>query len=252
MLQSEEELPVTDSVLPSLIAIDETSRLIKESKSFVSVTAERLSADREQLRVEEANLRDSRAIASGLRERLQQIRNANARKQAQTPSQVAREVLSQQKQRNKVLEREFENLRGSLNTFIDETLAPMLAAEDLGGPTVGDALEVSDATLNAGYTAHGKPKKQKEKESTENDDGQQRIDKFIRRKKDGSNPTNKREAAATEVHELLDSLLEAGTSYVILERDSAIPRFLVRAKVAQYHPRDARRLRLIDFGRSLA
>ncbi|KAJ5537410.1 hypothetical protein N7513_010596 [Penicillium frequentans] len=252
LLQSEEELPVTDSVLPSLIAIDETSRLIKESKGFVSVTAERLSADREQLRVEEANLRDSRAIASGLRERLQRIRNANARKQEQTPSQVAQEVLSQQKQRNKVLEREFENLRGSLNTFIDETLAPMLAAEDLGGPTVGDALEVSDATLNAGYTAHGKPKKPKEKETTENDDGQQRIDKFVRRKKDGSNPTNKREAAATEVHDLLDSLLEAGTSYVILERDSAIPRFLVRAKVAQYHPRDARRLRLIDFGRSLA
>ncbi|KAJ5525471.1 hypothetical protein N7494_012121 [Penicillium frequentans] len=252
LLQSEEELPVTDSVLPSLIAIDETSRLIKESKGFVSVTAEKLSADREQLRVEEANLRDSRAIASGLRERLQRIRNANARKQEQTPSQVAQEVLSQQKQRNKVLEREFENLRGSLNTFIDETLAPMLAAEDLGGPTVGDALEVSDATLNAGYTAHGKPKKPKEKETTENDDGQQRIDKFVRRKKDGSNPTNKREAAATEVHDLLDSLLEAGTSYVILERDSAIPRFLVRAKVAQYHPRDARRLRLIDFGRSLA
>ncbi|KAJ5785175.1 uncharacterized protein N7503_010387 [Penicillium pulvis] len=252
LLQSEEELPVTDSVLPSLIAIDETSRLIKESKGFVSVTAERLSADREQLRVEEANLRDSQAIASGLRERLQRIRNANARKQEQTPSQVAQEVLSQQKQRNKVLEREFENLRGSLNTFIDETLAPMLAAENLGGPTVGDALEVSDATLNAGYTAHGKPKKQKENETTEIDDGQQRIDKFVRRKKDGSNPTNKREAAATEVHDLLASLLEAGTSYVILERDSAIPRFLVRAKVAQYHPRDARRLRLIDFGRSLA
>lgn len=252
MLQTEQELPVTDSVLPSLIAIDETSRLIKDSKDFVSVTAGKLSADREQLRVEEANLRDSRAIASGLRERLQRIRNANARKQEQTPSQVAHEVLSQQKKKNKTLEREFESLRGSLNTFIDETLAPMLAAEDLGGPTVGDALKVSDTTLNAGYTAHGKPKKLKEKNSTEHDDGQQRIDKFVRRKDDGSNPMNKREAAAIEVHELLDSLLEAGTSYVTLERDSATPRFLVRAKVAQYHPRDARRLRLIDFGRSLA
>lgn len=216
------------------------------------MTAGKLSADREQLRVEEANLRDSRAIASGLRERLQRIRNANARKQEQTPSQVAHEVLSQQKKKNKTLEREFESLRGSLNTFIDETLAPMLAAEDLGGPTVGDALKVSDTTLNAGYTAHGKPKKLKEKNSTEHDDGQQRIDKFVRRKDDGSNPMNKREAAAIEVHELLDSLLEAGTSYVTLERDSATPRFLVRAKVAQYHPRDARRLRLIDFGRSLA
>ncbi|KAJ5650577.1 uncharacterized protein N7484_004300 [Penicillium longicatenatum] len=251
LLQAEEDLPVTDSVLPSLIAIEETSRLIKESKGFVSVTAERLSADREQLRVEEANLRDSRAIANGLGERLQRIRNANARKQEQTPSQVAQEVLSQQKTRSKVLEREFESLRSSLNTFIDETLAPMLAAENLGGPTVGDALEVSDTTLNAGYTAHGKPKKQKEKELADNGGGQQMIDKFVRRTNDGSNLANKREAAATEMHELLDSLLEAGTSYVTLERDSAIPRFLVRAKVAQFHPRDARRLRLIDFGRSL-
>ncbi|KAJ5646810.1 hypothetical protein N7490_003182 [Penicillium lividum] len=249
LLQTEEELPVTDSALPSLIATEETSRLIKDSKVSVFVTAQKLSEDREQLRIEQANLRDSRAISNGLRERLQRIRSANDRKQEQTPSQVAQEVLREQKKKNKALERESESLTGSLNSFIDQTLAPMLAAEDLGGPTVGDALEVSDATLNAGYTAHGKPKKQKE--STEND-GQQRIDKFVQRNNDGSKPTNKREAAATEVHELLDALLEAGTSYVALERDSAISRFLVRVKVAQFHPRDARRLRLIDFGRSLA
>ncbi|KAJ5759369.1 hypothetical protein N7520_006525 [Penicillium odoratum] len=249
LLQTEEELPVTDSALPSLMATEETSRLIKDSKVSVFVTAQKLSEDREQLRIEEANLRDSRAISKGLRERLQRIRSANDRKQEQTPSQVAQEVLREQKKKNKELERESESLTDSLNSFIDETLAPMLAAEDLGGPTVGDALEVSDATLNAGYTAHGKPKKQKV--STEND-GQQRIDKFVRRNNDGSKPTKKREAAAAEVHELLDALLEAGTSYVVLERDSAISRFLVRAKVAQFHPRDARRLRLIDFGRSLA
>ncbi|KAJ5923320.1 hypothetical protein N7454_008565 [Penicillium verhagenii] len=251
LLQTKEELPVPESVLPSLIALEETSRLVIEHKVSVSATAEKLSADREQLRVEEANLRDSRLIASGLRERLQEIRRANARKQEQTPSQVAQEVLNQQRKKNKALERDSEQLQNSLNRFIDKTLAPMLAAEDLGGPTVGDTLEVSDATLNAGYTAHGKPKKQKE--ATEvNDRGQQRMDKFVQRKDDGSGSTNKREAAASEVHELLDSLLEAGTSYVTLQRDSAISRFLVRAKVAQFHPRDARRLRFIDFGRSVS
>lgn len=203
------------------------------------------------MRIEQANLRDSRSIASGLRERIQRIRSANARKEEQTPSQVAQEEVKEQEKLNKNLDRESASLKESLDLFIDETLAPMLAAEDLGGPTVGDALEVSDATLKAGYTAHGKPKKQKQ--PAESGGGsQQRIDQFLRRNQDStSSSTNKREAVATEVHDLLNALLEARNSYVDLERDSAASRFLVRAKVAQFHPRDARRLRLIDFGRSL-
>lgn len=251
LLQAEDDLPAADSVLPSLIAIEDTSQLIKETKLSVSLTAESLSADRERLRIEQANLRDSRSIASGLRERIQRIRSANARKEEQTPSQVAQEEVKEQKKLNKNLDRESASLKESLDLFIDETLAPMLAAEDLGGPTVGDALEVSDATLKAGYTAHGKPKKQKQ--PAESGDGsQQRIDQFLCRNQDStSSSTNKREAAATEVHDLLNALLEARNSYVDLERDSAASRFLVRAKVAQFHPRDARRLRLIDFGRSL-
>jgi len=250
LLQTEDELPRAGSILPSLIAIEDTSELIKMSKVSVVVTAEKLSADRERLRVEEANLRDSRAIATGLRERIQRIRDTNARKQKQTPSQVAQEVIKDQNKKNRELDRASTDLKLSLDSFIDETLAPMLAAEDLGGPTVGDALDVSEAMLKAGYTAHGKPKKQKQPAEPE-DGAQQRIDQFLQRSHDASNPTSKREAAATEVHELLDALLEAGNSYVDLNRDSAASRFLVRAKVAQFHPRDARRLRLIDFGRSL-
>lgn len=235
-------------MLPSLLAIEETARLVQENKISVKMTAEQLSLDRERLRVEEANLRDSQSIASGLRERIQKIRNANTRKEEQTPSQVAREQLNLQKKQNKELDRTSVSLKVSLDKFIDETLAPMLAAEDLGGPTVGDAFEVSDATLKAGYTAHGKPKKQKEPAETK-DASQQRIDKFMKRNADET-PTNKRDAAAKEMHGLLDAMLEAD-SYIDLERDSASSRFLVRAKVAQFHPRDARRLRLIDFGRSL-
>ncbi|QQK42469.1 Acetyltransferase (GNAT) family protein [Penicillium digitatum] len=249
LLKSDDKLPATDSVLPSLLAIEETARLVQETKVSVIMTTEQLSVDRERLRVEEANLRDSQSIASGLRERIQRIHNANTRKKEQTPSQVAREQLSLQNKQIKELDRTSASLKVSLDNFIDETLAPMLAAEDLGGPTVGDTFEVSDATLKAGYTAHGKPKKQKEPAETE-DASQQRIDKFMKRNADEAS-TNKRETAAKEMHGLLDAMLEAD-SYIDLERDSASSRFLVRAKVAQFHPRDARRLRLIDFGRSLA
>ncbi|KAJ5316777.1 hypothetical protein PENANT_c016G06384 [Penicillium antarcticum] len=248
VLKSDHELPATDSVLPSLLALEETARLIKDNKTSVKMTAEQLSTDRDRLRVEDANLRDSQAIASGLRERIQIIRNAHARKSDQTPSQVAREQVVQQKSQNKELDRTSARLKVDLDKFIDDTLAPMLAAEDLGGPTVGDELEVSDATLKAGYTAHGKPKKQKQ--PVEEDGSQKRIDQFLQRNGDETS-RNKREAAAKEIHQLLDDLLEANASYINLKRDSASSRFLVRAKVAQFHPRDARRLRLIDFGRSL-
>jgi centromere protein Sim4 len=36
--------------------------------------------------------------------------------------------------------------------------------------------------------------------------------------------------------------------YVQLKKDGAAARFLVRAKVAAFHPGDARRLKLLDFG----
>jgi hypothetical protein len=249
LLKSNDELPTTDSVLPSLLAIQETARLVQENKLSVTLTAEQLSVNRERLRVEDANLRDSQAIARGLRERIQRIRNANARKEEQTPAQIAREYVAQQKKKNKELDRTSSSLKVSLDKFIDDSLAPLLAAEDLGGPTVGDEFEVSDATLKAGYTSHGKPKKQKEPVEAE-DGSQQRIDQFMQRNGDQA-PANKRQAAAKEMHDLLDALLEADSSYIDLGRDSASSRFLVRVKVAQFHPRDARRLRLIDFGRSL-
>lgn len=220
------------------------------------MTTEKLSTNRQRLKTEEANLHDAQAIQKGLGERIAKIQNEKSRKEEKTPSQLALELVEQTRAKNAELDEDAEELKTSLHKFIDEKLAAMLAAEDLGGPTVGDAMEIPDTTLGAGYTSHGKPKKPKASNTTSRDDGQQRIDELVRRQTrreddNQANPTNKREAAAAEMHALLDSLLEAGTSYINIPRESATSRFLVGAKVAQFHPRDARRLRLIDFGRSL-
>ena len=54
------------------------------------------------------------------------------------------------------------------------------------------------------------------------------------------------------LEQLLDAAMEAGSGvYVHIQRESAASRFLVRAKVAQLHPKDAKRIRLVDFGREL-
>lgn len=220
------------------------------------MTTEKLSANRQRLKTEEANLHDAQAIRKGLEERIAKIRSEKSRKKEKSPPQLAEELIEQKRAKNKNLDKDADGLRASLHDFVDDQLAAMLAAEGLGGPTVGDALEIPDATLEAGYTNHGKPKKPKAS-NTDQDGGQQRIDQLMRRQSGRENdqqssPSNRREAAAAEMHTLLDSLIDADNSYIDLPRESATSRFLVRAKVAQFHPRDARRLRLVDFGRSLS
>ncbi|PYH91966.1 hypothetical protein BO71DRAFT_442818 [Aspergillus ellipticus CBS 707.79] len=252
LLKSETQFPAAGSPLPSLLAIEETTRLVKESKVSVAITAEKLSANRERLKTEEANLRDAHSIRDGLQRRIQTIGSEKATKEKKTAPQLARELVEQQQEKQSELESSTEDMKTTLYSFVDESLASMLAAEALGGPTVGDAPEVSDATLQLGYTNHGKPKKPRAAQPADPDTSQRRIDELLRQSAQGNDqPSNRRETAALEMRNLLATLLEAGSSYIDIPRESVASRFLVRAKVAQFHPRDARRLRLIDFGRTL-
>jgi hypothetical protein len=74
---------------------------------------------------------------------------------------------------------------------------------------------------------------------------------------DEDEPPTEAEAADAELRQLMENLFATltgpggGKAYYQLERDSAASRFLVRAKIAQFHPKDAKRLRLVDFGREL-
>ena len=64
-------------------------------------------------------------------------------------------------------------------------------------------------------------------------------------------------AAEADFRSLTEDLLNAAAGdqdsdpYIRVRRESAAVRFLVRAKVAQFHPDDARKLLLIDFGKEL-
>ncbi|KAL5343626.1 hypothetical protein BJX70DRAFT_393683 [Aspergillus crustosus] len=253
LLKSKTDLPKPESPLPSLIALEETSLIIASSKISVSATAEKLASTRQRLKTEETNLRDAHSIRDGLQERINNLLQDKSASREKLPSEVAQELLKEQRRKKDDLDKDTDRMKATLHTFCDENLASMFAAEDLGGPAVGDIADISDATLAVGYTRHGKPKKPKATEADDQENNQHRIDDMLRRQtgQQSNQPSTRREAAATEIHELLDSLLKAGSSYIDLPRESAASRFLVKAKVVQFHPRDARRLRLIDFGRSL-
>ncbi|KAK2877812.1 hypothetical protein FQN49_001169 [Arthroderma sp. PD_2] len=290
LTDGEPQLPAPDSPLNGLLALREVSRLVRELKTTIPATAEELVRDRERLKAEEANLRDANGITTELKRRIEELRNQRrddepgakkgSKKSKQELNRVAKELVKEQRRKGSEIEEKTAELREALREFVDEYLAPMLAAEDMGGPVVGDQVEVSDSTLEVGYTARGKERKAPKAGSNGQSAGsrkqQQRIDELLRQGRrrsraeegDGEDDneeqeeddegeariTNPREAAAAGMHSLIEALLNiaATSSYIELDQDSAASRFLVKAKIAQFHPRDSRKLRLIDVAREIA
>ena len=261
LTSTEPALPPTDSPLPALLAIRSTQRLIEETKASIETASENLSEARKQLNQEEADLRDARLILGALEKRIAKLRVECQEKSQKSPEEAAKDMIREQQTRKMNLEKETKRLVKAFNKFIDQHLAGMLAAEELGGPVVGDLLEVDDETLEAGFNRQGKAKRPKATAQNHEAKRQRRIDDIWgRQAEDESAETgerSEREAAGTEMRALTEELLNAAAgddtsgAYVELQRDSAAARFLVRGKVAQFHPRDARRLRLIDFAREL-
>jgi hypothetical protein len=179
-----------------------------------------------------------------------------------TPGQIAKEMVRKIGKKKAYYDSQTGNLVKAFNAFIDEHLAAMLAAEELGGPIVGGMVDIDQSILEAGFSAQGKARKANKGVNEEK--RQRRIDEIwgARPQDDGrlQEPWNEQRAAGAEMRELteqlLNSLVEAGGGgpgvYIELERESAAARFLVRAKVAQFHPKDARKIRLVDFAGELA
>jgi hypothetical protein len=211
-----------------------------------------------RLEKEQADLGDANLIHADLESRISSLQEAIDERTQKSPGEIAKDMIRDLKKKKSYYDSETGKLVKAFNKFIDEHLAPMLAAEELGGPIVGEILDVNDEMLEAGFSAQGKAKKAKA--NPNEDKRQRRIDEIWgpRPEEDRSakEPWNEKQAAAAEMRELteelLNSLVEAdGTgpgAYVELRRESAAARFLVRSKVAQFHPRDARKLRLVDFG----
>ncbi|CAM1506725.1 Fc.00g063660.m01.CDS01 [Cosmosporella sp. VM-42] len=255
---SEPFLPFPSSLLPALLALRKTHQTIEESKVYLASQNSSHEQDKRQLEFDQVRLKDQHLLADALNARIISLREELNAKADITPEDGARERHDELKRRKKTYDKETSKLMKALISFIKTNLAPMLAAEELGGPVVGDIMDIDSEDLAAGFNAQGTLKKAKEGANLQ-DKRQRRIDEIWGAAEDQGRQDNEVTAAGTEMiqltEELLNRLAEANgdnsASYVQLPRESAAARFLVRSKVAQFHPKDATRLRLIDFGREL-
>ncbi len=204
-------------------------------------------------------MRDARSVTKALEGRIEKLRLENAEQLGKSTEELAKAMIQQQQQQKRHYIMALRNLVKSFNKFVDEQLAAMLAAEDLGGPVVGDLVEINEEMLKAGFNQQGKAKRldadnerTKAKRIMRNDEiwGSE-----LENESEEIGAKSEKEAALASFRSLTEDLLNGAAgdqdsdSYIDISRESAAVRFLVRAKVAQFHPNDARKLRLVDFRR---
>ncbi|PKS10571.1 hypothetical protein jhhlp_002325 [Lomentospora prolificans] len=256
LAQSEPFLPFPDSVLPALLALRKTHQTILESRAYLESQQTTLADAKRQLDKSRAELDDQEALSAALKERIESLKKEQESEMEVTPEDVARERLNKLREERKHYDKETARLFKAYKKFVEDRLAPLLAAEELGGPVVSDMMDVDESDLAGGFDARGRPKKAKQNE----DKRQRRLDDLW----GGGEQANREDldetlAAGAEMKKLTEDLLNqlidakgnTAASYVTIEKESAAARFLVRAKAAQFHPKDATRLRLIDFGREI-
>ncbi|KAJ8059416.1 hypothetical protein OCU04_012361 [Sclerotinia nivalis] len=257
-------LPPPKSVLPALLAYRTTSTCIQETQECITNTSHDLTTTLSLLQKEKSDLKDALAVQISLQNRITALTSQLEQQTQKSPSQIASELKTTLETAKKNYDTETNQLVRAFNSFINSHLASMLAAEELGGPIVGEMLDITPEALIAGFSTQGKPKKPKDNPNM--DKRQRRIDEIWGPKpsldengEEEEEEWDETRAAGAEMRELAEQLLnglleadENGTDgYVTLERDSAAARFLVRSKVAQYHFKDARKLKLIDFEKDI-
>ncbi|KXJ95964.1 hypothetical protein Micbo1qcDRAFT_231109 [Microdochium bolleyi] len=256
-------LPFPDSVLPALLALQKTHQTVEDTRVYLAVHADSVDQAKKRLQVEQTSLKDNQALNQSLQRRIRSLKNDIANQMELGPEDVARERISELKQKSKSYDKETSKLLRAMKKFIDEHLAAMLAAEEMGGPVVGDMVDFDANDLAAGFNAQGRLKKAKD--DPNQDKRQRRIDEIWGQPQgdsSGGSATSGRDeatAAAADMRELTEALLNSlaqsdgdySAAYVQIQRETAASRFLVRSKVAQFHPKDSAKLRLIDFGREL-
>jgi len=260
LLPNEPWLPSADSPLPALLALRNTDKVIRENAECKTILESGLEAITNRREKEKADLLDAKLIREAMEARIASLKETIEAQSQRTPAQIARELIREVKRKKGHYDKETNVLLTSFKEFINTHLAVMLAAEQLGGPVAGQNPSIDGATLEGGFSTQGKARKAPAK--SDEDTRQRRLDQVwgiqFQQEADRGDWDEKDAAAADMMNlteQLLNNLVEAegkgpGT-YVQLEQDSAAARFLVRAKVAQFHPTNGMKIRLFDFGGEL-
>jgi hypothetical protein len=219
------------------LAADSYATLIPQTRREVEEVSKALAEAK-------AALKEQESLKGALETRLKELED---------PATVTKgeESVVEMKNRTKRVKKQTKLTLIALRKFFEGYLHTALEMEELGGPAVGLGQKEVDGkrllrkskgqmTIEEAFKAGRKREREREKrgrraeEEEEDEEGEEDED----------------EGVVGELEALLEELMTNSLKadpYVTIKRESAVTRFLVRAKVAEFHPRDSTRLKLLNF-----
>lgn len=224
---------------------------------MILATKEKTAEARTQLRQEYEDLYDAQLISNAVTLRIERIRSEQASSSRVSSTELVEGMILDEQTKKRHYVKDLRNLVKCFNKFVDGHLAGMLAVDEFGGPVVGDMMEVDEEVLKTGFSQQGKSKKPRKESAGNVIERKRRIDDIWGPTNEGdgteAGQRSEKEAAGAAFRALTEDLLNAAAGdensdpYVDIPQETATVRFLIRAKVAQFHPENARKLRLVDF-----
>ena len=240
-------MPSADSPLPALLALRSALVTIEQTKQAIRACNRDIAEAKVSLEREQSYLQLGRSMDEALQTHLADLESERRVTVEEGQDAVATQIWKKQEGKKASCTQEMKRLVAGLNKFSDDYLGIMIAAEDLGGPVVGDNLDLDEMTLREGFDKQGRPKQASKGKAQDSKNDTNNLSLELQRKKD----------AAQEFRRLTENLMNAAVdedskdTYITINKESASVRLLIRAKVAEFHPQDARRIRLVNFGASL-
>ena len=271
-----------DSLFPGLLALRTVAQTVSNTRTAVQRTRKEIIYVQNELSRERVLLQDAREFGTNLKAQIGQISDlfgsrssteSGLNKHEEEEDRVRTYLfaaLEAQEQRVGTIRQGTEHLKRAISLFSRERLAPILLEEELrrpdGGrePSVGSLNEANDYNDTGCEEKEGLiplrlSRKRKIQEKTLRQKDFSYSWNHVQYKEDSSlpnaslDPSIAQERVLQEIEQLIKDLVGALRSgdtgtYITLKRVSSQARYLVSAKIAEIHPKDATRLRLVDFG----
>ncbi|EGX47556.1 hypothetical protein AOL_s00083g64 [Orbilia oligospora ATCC 24927] len=242
-------LPDDDSGTNTLLTLRNVLKVIEANRKGVTDTERKIEEMKKMVRRERGWVATAQEIEKELDRKIYELEGID-RLPEPSKRREKKEIEAYEKEVNE-MRRTSARLTKELQKFVKEKLGAAIAVEEAGGPVIGSKINVSelknylDIEAEAGKTGR-RTKAVKAKER-----GQKRLDEIWG--DDEGVTISPEEKAGEELLELIEKLVNTMLNddphaYTKLTRESAASRYLVRSFVATLHPKDAMRIRLIDFG----
>ncbi|KAK6503334.1 hypothetical protein TWF481_008357 [Arthrobotrys musiformis] len=244
-------LPDDDSGVNTLITLRSVLRVIEANRKGVTDAERKVEEMKKVVRREKGWVGTAQELERELDRKISELEGID--RLPEPVKRRERRQIEEYEKEAKEMTRVSARLTKELQKFVKERLGAAVAVEEAGGSVIGSILNVVELKNYLDIESEEGKTGRKTKALKAKERGQKRLEEIWGGQDEEGAAVGRDEKAGEELLELIEKLVNTMLdddphAYTKLTRESAASRYLVRSFVATLHPKDALRIRLLDFG----